>query len=369
MDRRDRDRDLLIALTTNLGLQRAAVCRLGATLELWRASAQPQLELARELGVPSGQLRRALTLTADATERARRAEAAAENAGCRFVTRLDAEYPAALFDHPLPPPCLIVRGELPSHRAVAVVGARRMDSYGREVTRFFAERLARAGLTVVSGFARGVDETAHRAALDAGGTTVAVLGCGLDIDYPKGSRALAEAISRQGALITELPFGTAPRAFSFPIRNRLIAALGEATLVVQARLRSGSLNTAHQSVELGREVFAVPGRIFDELSQGTNQLIGEGATPALTPDDVLEHLGQEPGHPLGPRPAPVQPSPALEGLSGRIFAALPQSEPRSAENLAFDLGTSVDLVLGALLELEILGLADRRPGPVYGRIG
>jgi DNA processing protein len=303
---------------------------------------------------------------------------AAERLGARLVLSTDASYPAALRQLPLPPPVLAVRGELPGDPAapaVAVVGSRKADPYGKEVAELFARALAEAGVTVVSGFARGVDAAAHRGALAApGGRTVAVLGCGLSIDYPAGHAALGREIAARGALVSEFPCGAEPRSWHFPVRNRVIAALAAGTLVVQAAPRSGSLVTARHSLDLGREVWAVPGRIFDERSLGPNTLIRDGATLVQHPREILETLfpGARPlplfpETPAGSGPPPPPGPPGPPGLPGDVLSALPAGSPRAPEELAEAAGLAVDQVLGALLELELAGLVRRTPGGLYCR--
>ncbi|HET9211585.1 MAG TPA: DNA-processing protein DprA, partial [Thermoanaerobaculia bacterium] len=267
-----------------------------------------------------------------------------------------------------PPPVLYIRGEIPAGPAVAVVGSRRADPYGREAADLFSRALAAAGVTVVSGFAQGIDAAAHRSALAApGGRTVAVLGCGLGVDYPRGHGQLADQIAARGAVVTEFPCGLIPRAWHFPLRNRTLAALAAGTLVVQAALRSGSLITARHAVDLGREVWAVPGRIFDEGSLGANSLIREGAQLVQHPADLLEILlptaaaAQLALPPSSPEPEPPP------GFTGQVLAEIPPGTPRLAEEIAARLESPVDRVLAALLELELAGWVKRMPGPVYGR--
>ena len=242
---------------------------------------------------------------------------------------------------------------------------------------------------IVSGFARGIDRTAHRAALGAPrGRTVAVLGCGIDVDYPRGQRALAARIAERGALVSEFPFGSEPRPWHFPIRNRVIAALAWATLVMQAKHKSGSLITAHHALELGRDVYALPGRIFDERAQGTNALLADGALLAATPDDVLEGgarhgllalAGQRElfaapaagGGGVPPESAPAAGAPAAEprptGAAGKVLEAMPPGRAQTVEDVAGRVEMPVDQVLGTLLELELTGWVRREPGPVYVR--
>ena len=299
----------------------------------------------------------------------------------RVVLLGDPDYPAVLGQLEPPPPVLYLRGELPAAPAVAVVGSRRADPYGSEVAETFARHLAGAGVTVVSGFARGIDAAAHRGALAApGGSTVAVLGCGLGVDYPRGHARLGCDIAGRGAVVTEFPCGLTPRAWHFPVRNRVIAALAAGTLVVQAAPRSGSLLTARHALDLGREVWAVPGRIFDERSLGPNALIRDGAALVLHPRDILDALDALPsgrtarragsGEPAGgaaePRP-PAELPPPPPGLAGEVLAALPAGAVRLAEEIAAGLAAPIDRVLGALLELELGGWVRRHPGGPYGR--
>ncbi len=190
------------------------------------------------------------------------------------------------------PPVLYVKGQLNTadEWAVAMVGTRRASGYGKEVARRLAADLANHGVIVVSGLARGIDTVAHRAVLEAGGHTVAVLGCGIDCVYPPENRGLAARIAGQGALVTEYALGTPPESSNFPPRNRIISGLSLGTIVVEAGERSGALITAAYALEQGREVFAVPGNIYNRGSRGTNRLIRDGAHPVADVQDVLECL-------------------------------------------------------------------------------
>ncbi len=208
------------------------------------------------------------------------------------LTWEDEGYPARLRDVENAPPVLYLRGTITSEDdwAVAIVGTRRATSYGRQVAERIARELARNGVTVVSGMARGIDGVAHRTALDAGGRTLAVLGSGVDRIYPPEHRRLAEDIVSQGALISDYPPGTPPEGRNFPPRNRIIAGLSLATVVVEAGKRSGALITSDFALEQGREVFAVPGNVMAPQSRGPNRLIQQGAHPLLDPKEILETL-------------------------------------------------------------------------------
>ena len=362
-------RELLIALNAAPDLSRSAAYRLAQELDRWSGAGSPPEQLAAETGVPRVQMRKALAALETAAEVASRQTAEAERLGGRIVTVDDAGYPPGLRELSPPPPVLYIRGEVPAELGIAIVGSRRADAYGREAADLFARTLAAAGVTVASGFAQGIDAAAHRSALAApGGRTVAVLGCGLGVDYPRGHDRLAEEIAARGALVTEFPCGLIPRAWHFPLRNRSLAAMTAGTLVVQAALRSGSLITARHALDLGRDVWAVPGRIFDEGSLGANALIREGAHLAQHPADLLETLlptaaAAQLALPLQPDPRPEPPP----GFAGQVLAEIPHGKARLAEEIAAHLDSPVDRVLAALLELELEGWVKRLPGSIYGR--
>jgi DNA processing protein len=271
--------------------------------------------------------------------------------GAAFPPRL-----ARLDDAPL---LLHVRGEVALLRApgVAIVGSRAPSAYGRAVAERFAAEIARAGVVVVSGLATGIDGVAHRAALAAGGATVAVQACGPDLVYPRRHRELAERIARRGALVTELPPGTPPRPAHFPFRNRLISALGLAVLVVEARVRSGSLVTARHAADQGVDVYAVPGPLGAPTSEGTNRLLRDGAHVALEPEDLLGPLGIRPKPGLRRRRS-VDPDPDPSG----IVAAL-RDAPATLDELAERLGRAPETLALDVVELELSGtVAEDRDG-------
>ncbi len=212
--------------------------------------------------------------------------------GVRILTWEDPDYPHLLLETHAPPPVLYVKGDLEKQDAwaVAVVGTRRASTYGREVTRRLAGSLARNGITVVSGMARGIDGVAHRAALEAGGRTIAVFGCGINRIYPAEHRKLAQQIAAHGALISDYPLGTPPEGRNFPPRNRIISGLSLGVLVTNAGKTSGALITADFAAEQGRDVFAVPGSILTQGSVGPNRLIQDGAKLVVRAEDILEEL-------------------------------------------------------------------------------
>ena len=261
----------------------------------------------------------------------------------------------AIFD---PPPALYLRGDgepaLLARRAVAVVGARSCSPYGAQVARRLGRELAAAGLVVVSGLARGVDGEAHRGALEAGGTTVAVLGCGIDRDYPASHAQLSRRIEEQGLVVSEYEPGVEPAPWRFPARNRIIAGLCEAVVVVEARERSGALITADFGLDEGREVFAVPGEITNSLSAGTNALLKLGATPLTSPNDVFEALGMEQPDATA---AAVDVSPEATQV-----LELVRESPAAADELAERGTLDAGAISVALTELELAGLVAAADG-------
>lgn len=214
--------------------------------------------------------------------------------GIRFLYREDQDYPQRLLYIPDPPLGLYVKGAVPSDgkKCVAVVGARRCSAYGRHVAEELGSTLAQAGVQVVSGMATGIDGICQRAVVDNGGETFGVLGCGADICYPACNQQLYQDMQEKGGVISAYLPGTKPRPELFPPRNRIISGLADAVVVVEARQKSGTLITVDMALEQGREIYCVPGRITDRLSDGCNKLIGQGAELLLSPDDLLEKLGK-----------------------------------------------------------------------------
>jgi DNA processing protein len=278
----------------------------------------------------------------------------------RFVGCSDRAYPTRLRELYDPPPGLFVRGqadvELLAAPAVAIVGARACSSYGAQVARLLGRELAAAGLVVISGLARGVDGEAHRGAVEAGGVTAAVLGCGVDRDYPAAHAQLAARICERGLVISEYAPGVEPAPWRFPARNRVIAGLALATVVVEARERSGALITADFALEAGREVFAVPGEITSALSSGTNALLRLGATPLTAAGDVLDALGIEPA---------VSREPAVGQPAARVLAAL-AVEAAGVNDLVGRTGLDAAAVAIALAELELAGAVAEADGLYRG---
>jgi DNA processing protein len=267
--------------------------------------------------------------------------------GFRFLGRSGPGFPPLLGAIHDPPPGLFLRGSadpgLLSQPAVAIVGARACSGYGASVARSLGRELARAGLVVVSGLARGVDAEAHRGALEAGAATVAVLGCGIDRDYPAAHAELARRIVATGLLVSEYAPGVEPAPWRFPARNRIVAGLCAATVVVEARERSGALITADLALEEGREVFTVPGEISSALSAGTNALLKLGATPLTAAADVLAAFGIEEEPPAG-------------------RDALLELLPATADELVRRTGRAAAEIAQALVRLELAGVVVAHAG-------
>jgi DNA processing protein len=266
----------------------------------------------------------------------------------RRIRRRDPAFPALLAAIHDPPPSLFVRGtagvDLLERPAIAVVGVRSCSSYGRAVARTLGRELAAAGLVVVSGMARGIDGEVHRGALEAG-ETVAVLGCGIDRDYPAAHRELARRICERGLVVSESEPGVEPAPWRFPARNLIIAGLCQATVVVEARERSGALITADFALEEGREVLAVPGEITSGLSAGTNALLRLGATPVTCAADVLEAFGIEAAEPKATQ---------LGDAASRLLEHL-RDGALTADELVRSAGVDPAEASAALMELELAG--------------
>jgi DNA processing protein len=273
----------------------------------------------------------------------------------------DPRFPAQLLEIAEPPAALFALGriELVQAPAVAIVGSRDHSSYGAEVCRAIAAGAAEAGIVVVSGMARGLDAVAHRAALDVSGATIGVLGNGLGIVYPLANRGLYDAVVKRGLLLTEFPPGERPSPGSFPRRNRLIAGLARATVVVEAAVGSGALITAAAALDQGRDVLAVPGPITNARSHGTNRLIRDGAKPLLELADLLELY-----------PEVTRRAPRLEAdpdsPRGRLLTRLADGAYQ-VDDLAQRLGWRTGELLGLLGALEVEGLVVQRPGMVFAR--
>ena len=300
---------------------------------------------------------------ADATERW-----LAASTDHALLTLADAEYPQALLTTADPPAVLFAIGrlELLNRPAVAIVGSRNATQQGIANAEGFATALARAGVTVVSGLALGIDAAAHRGAMSAEGdaSTIAVLGTGVDVIYPASHRALTHEIRARGVVVSELPLRTPAIAHNFPRRNRLIAGLSGGVLVVEAALRSGSLITARLAAEAGRDVFAIPGSIHSPLARGCHRLIRDGAKLVESAQEVLEELGVRGANAAA---APMASPPAPDGTDGALLALMGH-DPVDLDTLATRSGRAPSELSAALLELELAQHVERLPGNRYQRL-
>ena len=298
-------------------------------------------------------------------QRLQAAQAWRDGPGCQVIVLGDEDYPPRLLQAADPPLLLYAQGriELLAAPAVAVVGSRHPSAQGLDNARHFGAALSQAGLTVISGIALGIDGAAHEGALGGPGSTVAVVGTGLDRIYPSRHRDLARRITEQGLMVSEFAPGTPPLAENFPQRNRIIAGLSLGTVVVEAALRSGSLITARLAVESGREVYAVPGSIHAPQSRGCHELIRQGATLVETPQEIIDELQGMLGRraiepPSGAASADPPPSPLLAHLG---------SDPVSLDALIARTGEPAALLSAHLMELELDGQVARLPGGLYQR--
>ena len=282
--------------------------------------------------------------------------------GAQVLTWESPGYPRLLHEIIDPPPVLYVKGTLAEQDAwaVAIVGTRRASAYGREVTRQLASALARSGVTIVSGLARGIDAEAHWAALKAGGRSIAVLGCGIDQVYPPEHRKLAEELVAQGCVVSDYPLGTPPEGPNFPPRNRIISGLSLGVLVTEAGVRSGALITADFAGEQGRDVFAVPGSILARGCAGTNGLIRDGAKVVLGPEDILEELNLTM---VAEQAEARQVLPADE-TEAALLAHL-SAEPAHVDELRQQVGLPIAQVSSALALMELKGMVRQVGGMKY----
>ena len=291
-----------------------------------------------------------------------------EKTGGRLVTLNDDDYPRRLKDIYDPPALLYLRGELKKEDelAIAIVGSRKTSAYGREITERIGRDLARHGVTVVSGMARGIDSVAHRGALQGGGRTIAVLGCGVDVIYPSENRSLFHQIIERGAVVSEFRMESLPEGGHFPRRNRIISGLSMGAVIVQASAGSGSLITAGYALEQGREVFAVPGNVGAEGSRGTNQLIKEGAKLVESSGDILEEI-----LPQWRREGETvqEAETAAPGLmeAEKILYGLLNETPLHIDDIIRKSQLDAGSVSSLLLNLELKGLISQWPGKCFSK--
>lgn len=360
-DLRDR---LTLALVPGLGprLTAALIRQFGSAAGVRRASAEhlrqvphigPKLSADFRLALNTANVDRELQLL--------------EKHGVRLIDLDSTEYPAALKQISDPPHLLFVRGQIApgDEKAIAIVGSREHTTYGRRTTERIAQGLARAGYTVVSGLARGIDGFAHRATLEAGGRTIAVLAGGLSRIYPPEHTELADRVAASGALITETPMQVAPQAGMFPARNRLISGVSRGVIVVEAHERSGALITARHALDQGRDVFTIPGPVDSAASAGCLKLLRDGAKLVRSAEDVLEDLGGEISVTKAKAIAP-SPPPELEGDAQRVWLALSEGT-RFVDDLARELALPIPELTRLLMQLELKRIVRRLPGNQYER--
>jgi DNA processing protein len=303
--------------------------------------------------------------------------AQAQAAGCRLLTWDEPEYPSRLREIYDPPPLLYVIGnvELINRHVLAIVGARRPTPYGNQMAERLAKDLAARGLVIASGLARGIDASAHRGALSSGsGTTIGVLGCGIDVVYPKENKKIFEEIEKRGAIITEFPMGTFPAPQNFPIRNRIISGMSLGVVVVEGAQYSGSLITARLAMEFGREVYGVPGNATQPSSFGPNQLIKQGAKLVTSWEDVVEELPT----PVRAELVPVEAASAEERtllveealgpMERPIYELLTPDEARHVDEIVEKSGLTSSEVLAALFDLELRGVVRQLPGKQFLKV-
>lgn len=291
--------------------------------------------------------------------------ATARGKGMAVIAMRDPSFPSLLRTIPDPPPALFVRGRLDEAPAVAIIGSRRATPYGRAAAEHLAADLALAAITVVSGLARGIDGAAHRAAIEGGGRTVAVLGCGADVVYPREHRQLADAVAAQGALVSEFAPGTPPLPSHFPRRNRLISGLALGVVVVEGTEDSGALVTVDYALEQGREVFAVPGSIFSLRSRAPHSLLRQGARVAETVADIQQELGLAITA-SGRDESAAAPRSGGDTGEARLLETL-EGGPASFDELVEATALSAARVVSLVTVLEMRGLVQTLPGQMVMR--
>lgn len=287
--------------------------------------------------------------------------------GCtaiRHIENASKAYPESLKFIKRPPKILYYRGDvsLCSTSCLAIVGARKGTAYGRDVAYRLAKRAACLGITIVSGMALGIDSAAHRGALDAGGKTIAVLGSGIDVCYPKTNKGMMEDIVKNGLVLSEYPPATPPAAFHFPERNRIISGLSRAVVIVEAALLSGSLITAELAAEQGKEVYAVPGGINSIYSLGTNKLIQDGATPLVVVDDVLQCFPDLHPHINGGR---LFESDGFGDDEKLILSIVSKGKEVTVNFLCKETGMAAEQIVTIIAELEMKGWVQTASGKIF----
>jgi len=351
---------LELALTPKLGpaAQRKLLRAFGTPREALQAS-------PREIAHAAGEAAAAALRSGPDSTLIRRSLEWLQEDGNHLLTLADERFPHILLETADPPLLLFVKGrtELLGHPALAVVGSRSATARGIRDAEAFAHALSDSGLTIVSGLAIGIDSAAHRGGLMGASSSIAVVGTGLDKVYPARNRELAHRLAEEGTLVSEFPLGTPPLASNFPRRNRIISGLARGCLVIEAALHSGSLITARQAAEQGREVFAVPGSIHSPLSKGCHWLLKQGAKLVESAQDVLEELGMAP---QGPGEA-QRDAPPLAANASALLGAM-GFEPVDPDTIYDRAGVSPDIAGPILLQLELDGYVARLPGGLLQRM-
>ncbi len=370
------DLEALVLLNMVKGIGSIRMRRLldafGRPAEIFKAAPQRLIEAA---GLTPFLARAVLAAPAqmDPVAEIRRADAL----GIRIMSIADEDYPAGLRAIPDPPCILYVKGDLLpcDANALAIVGSRGASLYGLSSARMFSSRLSEYGLTIVSGLARGIDTAAHRAALDAAGRTIAVLGSGLECIYPPENEGMFCQIAREGAVVSQFPLRMPPLPQNFPTRNRIISGLSKGVLVVEASAKSGALITARCALEQGREVFALPGEVGRENAYGVNALIKDGACLVMRPEEILETLKPLLSFSSGESSPEEDASAASAGIWDEedprehvrdVWQSL-DGEPTHIDNIAQKTGLSIPEILSILVELELKGVVRRFPGQSFTR--
>ena len=354
-------------------------------------AARLSARLLREFGTPEGAFRASLTalescnLPAPVAQaiykkqtfwRAEKEVDAIRRIGCRILNWSEPEYPQALLQIYDPPVLLYVRGDssILNSPSLSIVGTRRPTVYGTQMAERMGRDLAKRGLAIISGLARGVDAIAHEGATSVGGRAIGVLGTGIDICYPKENRKLYEKVLERGAIISELPTGSHPAPENFPVRNRIIAGMPLGVVIVEGKQYSGSLITARLAMEFGREVFGVPGNVTQAVSFAPNELIKQGAKLVTCAEDVIEEL------PTPVRAALVQAEAmeteqrnllAADGLNPtekKVYELLSAEEPRHIDDLVETSGLNSSEVLATLFDLEMKGIIRQLPGKQFSKV-
>lgn len=337
------------------------VKRFGSPKAVWECACKDILDASGLIGDKVVQN----VIVHKSVEYLEKAQKIVDDPDIEVITLVDDEYPKLLKTIYDPPPVLYCKGQplKETQYMVSIVGSRRTSEYGRQMAEKLAYELSCAGVTVVSGLARGIDTMAHRGAIRAGGYTIGVLGCGVDVIYPRENKKLFMQVQQQGTLVSEYPPGTQPAAGNFPARNRIISGLSQAVVVVEAGSTSGALITADFALEQGRDVYALPGNVTSPYSSGTNQLIKEGATPVTSADDILEALGIT-GNEKASKPSGT--SYQLDIFEIEVYNALEDGE-KLLEELAAITGFDIGKLNAILTVLEMKGIVKQLPGGKFAR--